>query len=297
MSFPDERDLTDRIIVINGASDYSIGGTLATHLAQRKAQLILFSRNKNGSLDNFAASLREQTGNQNIFSYGLDISDVEQVKETFKKIEEKFSHLDVIVNNAAVMPGYTKLIDGVSDELDIATFRTNIEGYWWVTKYGLPLLFKSPGDFERTIVFVSAVVGYPEFLDPVGMIGYSVTKAANINMAIRIHQHYVVDTEKAKAIRGEKKLHRVVTLHPGIIATGLGRETWGGSGGDPSQIAKAKEGISFFTDKEKGTDTLLWCVTAKDGEVKSGGIYEIGRKRVESFDLLSEVPRNVHNPE
>jgi len=286
-----ERDLTNRIVLINGASDTSIGGTLAEHLAKRGANLILFSRNKGGSLDKFADSLRQSTGNQHIRSFGVDISDLEQVKQTFKTIEESYPHLDVIVNNAAVMPGYGKLIEDVPDDQDLACFRTNVEGYWWVTKYGLPLLFKSPEGFERTIIFVSAVVGYSDFLDPVGMIGYSVTKAASINMAIRMHQHYVVDTDKAKTFRGDKKLHRIVAIHPGIIATGLGHQ----DSQDPHQVAKVKEGIPMFTDRESGTDTLLWCVVAQDGIVKSGGIYEIGRKRIEHFDLVSEVPRQIHN--
>eukprot|EP01099_Mayorella_cantabrigiensis_P003653 TRINITY_DN2760_c0_g1_i1.p1 TRINITY_DN2760_c0_g1~~TRINITY_DN2760_c0_g1_i1.p1 ORF type:complete len:252 (-),score=49.33 TRINITY_DN2760_c0_g1_i1:184-939(-) len=249
MSFEGERDLTHRIVLINGASDYSIGGTLAEQLAKRGATLILFSRNKDGSLDKFAESLRQSTGNQKINSYGLDISDVGQVKETFKKIEDTYSHLDVVVNNAAMMPGYGKLMDQVSDELDQACFRTNVEGYWWVTKYSLPLLFKAPEGFERTIIFVSAVVGYPDFQDPVGMIGYSVSKAANINMAIRMHQHYVVETDKAKQIRGDKKLHRIVAIHPGIIATGLGRETWAVS--DPHQVAKVEGKHSYFYRSRK----------------------------------------------
>lgn len=61
------------------------------------------------------------------------------------------------------MPGIFQDMESTSDELDLATFRTNIEGSYFVTKRALPLIFKSPDQaFEKSVIFVSSMAGWLE---------------------------------------------------------------------------------------------------------------------------------------
>lgn len=47
----------------------------------------------------------------------------------------------------------------LSDELDEASFKTNLLGAHFVTKHALPLLFASPAKLQRTVVMVSSSAG------------------------------------------------------------------------------------------------------------------------------------------
>ena len=178
------------------------------------------------------------------------------------------------------MPGYG--VESIDDQLDIDTLRINVEGALLVTKRALPLLFASPNkDFERTIVFVSSSAGYltePE--EGYGMISYRASKAAENGIMVGLHQLYVDDNAMGKNLRGDRFLNRVVSVHPGFVATGLGRETWSDKSHDDSTIANIK-GSWGAIPIENGIDTMLWLVAADSGVVQSGKTYF--ERKVHSF--------------
>lgn len=185
-------------------------------------------------------------------------------------------HLNGLVLNASVMPGYMDPVFSVPDALEEATFRTNVEGYWWAVKYGMPLLLAAPADWQRTVLFVSGLAGALERPPPgLGMLVYSATLAAENGLMVRLHQEMVDGNAPAVGLRGgadpERALHRVVSAHPGIVATGLGRETLPGSQAD---IVQRKLASGHFVGVEEGTDTLTWLVAAQDGAVESGKFYD-----------------------
>jgi len=75
------------------------------------------------------------------------------------------------------------------------------------------------------------------------MLGYCATKAGENGLMVALDQLYVKDSEEAKKIRGDNKLHRVVSVHPGIVSTGLGRETLFGGKYNADELAKGLENI------------------------------------------------------
>lgn len=94
-----------------------------------------------------------------------------------------------------------------------------------MTKRALPLLFKSPKDFERTIIFTSSDSSY--LTNPVegfGALGYRTSKTAENGLMVGLHQLYVDNNEMAKSVRKENQLHRIVCVDPGFVSTGLGKE-------------------------------------------------------------------------
>lgn len=169
--------------------------------------------------------MKKETQNQQIAGFPCDLSSLSSINSLFKTINEKYTHLDVVINNASIMIGYGEDPLKIDDELEELQFRINVDGYHFVTKKSLPLLFKSK-DFERTVLFVSSSAGWltePE--EGNGMLGYRATKAAENGLMVALHQLYVCDSELSKKIRGENKLHRVGSVHPGFVQTGLGKET------------------------------------------------------------------------
>lgn len=113
----------------------------------------------------------------------------------------------------------------ISDELELLQLRTNIDGYFFMTKRALPLLFKSPSGFERTIIFTSSDSSYlTNPVDGFGALGYKTSKTAENGLMVALHQLYVGNSQIAKDIRKDSYLNRVVCVDPGFVATGLGKE-------------------------------------------------------------------------
>lgn len=211
-----------------------------------------------------------------------------------------YGHIESLVLNASIMPGFHQPILDCPDELEEATFRTNVEGYWWCVKYGLPLLLAAPTDFERTVLFVSGLAGALEKPPPgLGMLVYSATLAAENGLMVRLHQEMVDGNKPAADLRGSSDakdmLQRVVAVHPGIVAvrsaapvlccstakcvvapcppppqTGLGRETLEGT---LPELEAKKRSMGMIT-AEEGIDSLVWLLAAQDRVVQSGKFYD-----------------------
>ncbi|MDA2915117.1 SDR family NAD(P)-dependent oxidoreductase, partial [Acidobacteriia bacterium AH_259_A11_L15] len=67
--------------------------------AERGARVVLAARNaeKLAALEN---EIRQRSGEA--LAVPMDVSDQEQIKAGFKKALERFEHIDILVNNAAI---------------------------------------------------------------------------------------------------------------------------------------------------------------------------------------------------
>jgi len=104
--------------------------------------------------------LKKETQNNTIAGFACDLASLSSINSLFKTISSKYTHLDVVVNNASTMIGFKLDPLTVSDELEEQQFRINLDAYHFVTKRALPLLFKAPDGFERTVVFVTSGAGW-----------------------------------------------------------------------------------------------------------------------------------------
>lgn len=260
----EQRDLKGRKIVITGASK-GIGKKLSEKLSELGAHLFLLARNKEGDLDNVVATLRKT--NEHVYGFTCDLSKKEDIIASFKKIGEITESLDVLVCNASIMIGMNQGIDDVSDDVVEATFRINVEGYYFCTKYALPLLSKSQ-NFDRTVVYVSSAVGFMNLPTsrPFGMIAYSTSKTAENGLMVSIYRNYGTDNDSIR--KSDQKLHRVVSLHPGNVATTIGSDF---AQAPKDEVIKARLN-SGAVPVEEGIDTIYYLVTAKDG-IESGKLY------------------------
>jgi len=270
-----ERDLREKVVLITGASR-GLGAALAAAVAQRGARVILVGRDKT-TLDKTVAEITSQGGKAD--GRPCDIADLAQVRELFVGVAAKYGHIDVLVNNAGVMPGLGQPVFGemgVSDDDELKCFRTNVEGTHFVTKHALPLLLASPQGFERTVLFVSSSSGWlsePEEAN--GMLAYHASKAAMNGLMVNLNQMYGAESAQAKMLRGEDRLGRIVSVHPGIVQTGLGIESALMFEPDltPEEFALRKKDHEFTIPIDKGMDSLVWLVCAADGIVQTGKTY------------------------
>lgn len=146
-----------KIALITGANK-GIGRGAAEHLAALGMTVLLGVRDQARG-EKAAAVLRDAGGD--VHPVTLDVTDQAVVQRAAQWIEERFGHLDVLINNAAITgSGQVSPQDAVDQlpstvDLDLvrAVFETNVFGVIAVTNAMLPLLRRSP---EPRIVNVSS---------------------------------------------------------------------------------------------------------------------------------------------
>lgn len=90
--------LQNSVAIITGASR-GIGRSIAQAFAIEGAKLCLIARNKN-QLDALADELKLNT--QSVLTLALDVTDRDACFEAVAKVQNKFGHIDTLVNNAGV---------------------------------------------------------------------------------------------------------------------------------------------------------------------------------------------------
>lgn len=160
-------NIRNKVVIITGASS-GLGEATARLLAQRGAKLVLAARRKE-RLDEIAAELR-QSGAL-VTTVAADVSRRADVDAIAAAALRDFGRIDVLVNNAGIMP-LASLDKLKVDEWD-RMIDVNIKG----VLYGIAAVL--PGMRERGrghVINLSSVAGFKVFA-PIGTV-YSATKFA-----------------------------------------------------------------------------------------------------------------------
>lgn len=140
------------IALITGANQ-GIGLATATSLAKDHGYHVIIGSRNSAAGEKAAKSIEAAGGKAS--SVQLDLTSDDSITAAAKLIDTRFGHLDVLVNNAAV------LLDVKHPELPLRdmltqTLQTNVVGTACVTEAMLPLLRKSA---LPRIVFLSSQMG------------------------------------------------------------------------------------------------------------------------------------------
>ena len=111
-------------IVITGATD-GIGLAAAKSIAKKDYNLILVGRNPEKGKKALETIISD-TGNKNLDFFECDLSLVANVKDLSDKIKQKYSKIDVLLNNAG---GANKTKQITTEGLE-KTFATNQMNYF-----------------------------------------------------------------------------------------------------------------------------------------------------------------------
>jgi NADP-dependent 3-hydroxy acid dehydrogenase YdfG len=190
-------NIANKIVVITGASS-GLGAEAARHLVKAGAKVALAARR----LDRLEALARE-LGSENSAVFKVDVKDREQVSAFVDHAVSVFGRIDVMINNAGLMPlGRLELlrVDEWNECIDV-----NIKGVLWGIAAALPhFKAQKAGHF----INVSSVAGHR--IGAGGAI-YQATK----------HSVRVI----SEALRQEVKPYnlRTTILSPGAVDTELPR--------------------------------------------------------------------------
>ncbi|MDX6264912.1 MAG: hypothetical protein QOH84_6600 [Kribbellaceae bacterium] len=200
----------NKLALITGANK-GIGKEIARQLGEAGYTVLIGSRD----LARGEAAAKELVADSiKAEAVQLEVTDPASVKRAATRIGEQYGRLDVLVNNAAIIPAGDAAVTEIEADTLRAAFETNVIGLVDVTTALLPVLRKAPA---ARIVNLSTslasftLVGDPESrLSTVRTLGYNSSKVA-MNM---------VTVMLANELRGSGIL--VNAADPGKCATDMG---------------------------------------------------------------------------
>lgn len=238
-------NLPIRTALITGTSRrLGLGFAVARQLAEQGYRVFLTARNASQA-EALVAELRE--AGLHVDALRLDVTDPASILELVTDLGERIDHLDVLINNASVMPDFER-----QSALNVDTtalrpiFDVSVFGCWGVTQALLPLLRRAPA--ARIVNVSSAAVHQIDSRDPAPVFApaYSLAKYT-LNVLTRTLATALADTSIL-----------INAVDPGSVATHPER----GDDADDRPPAEAAKGV-------------VWAATLDDGG-PSGGFFHDG---------------------
>jgi NADP-dependent 3-hydroxy acid dehydrogenase YdfG len=188
-------NIKDKVIVITGASS-GMGAATARKLAELGAKVVLAARRE----DELQALVQE-LGDNTIY-VKTDVSKRSDTDNMIRQAIEKFGQVDVLWNNAGIMP-ISYFDEGKVEEWD-SMIDINIKGVLNGINAVLPhMLERGKGHILAT----SSIAGLKTF------------QSAGVYSATKYAVRAIMDT-LTEEMAGKV---RVTTVYPGAVTTGLGR--------------------------------------------------------------------------
>lgn len=268
-----EWSVRGKTCVVTGASS-GIGVETARGLAAEGATVWLVVRSEAKGRETMA-QIRRTVPDAKLELALCDFASLASIRACGALLREKLDALHVLVNNAgAIHMDYAKSADGFE-----MTFAVNHLGYFAFTRELLPLLERSAparivnvaSDAHRGCSF--------DFDDPQCEKGYAGFPAYQRSKLANIYFTY----ELAERLRGTGVA--VNCVHPGVIATGFGRNTPG--------VFKflITLGAPFLSTPAKGARTSLFVATSPKVEGVTGKYFASARERKSSRVSYDEAAR------
>lgn len=197
-------DLSGRVALVTGASR-GIGSAIADVLAEHGAQVVLSSR-KQADLDAEAERINARVP-ERATAIAAHSGRPEDLERLVEGVMQRFSRIDILVNNAATNPYFGPLLGAELAAWD-KTFEVNLRGVFVLTKLVYEASMEAHGG---SIVNIASIGGLrPGF----GLGVYNVTKAGVIMLTRQL----------AREVGGKVRVNAVA---PGLIKTRFAEALWG----------------------------------------------------------------------
>ncbi len=250
-------DQTGKTIIVTGANT-GIGYETALALHEAGADVIAASRNLEKTEQAVSGMRAFSKGNGVLDAMELDLANLKAVREFSEAFKDKYTKLDILINNAGVMlPPLALTADGF--ELQ---FGVNFLGHFALTGYVYPLLVQAAG--TRIITLSSGAATQAECIDFNNLrlekpydaqLAYAVSKLADIHFTRELNRRL-------------EALHSPVisaAAHPGVVRTDLQRHI-------PAEtLEQAFAQFSEVMEPWQGALPSLFAAT--DPSVYGGALY------------------------
>ena len=189
-------NVENKVVVITGASS-GIGKATAKLLAQNGAKVVLGARRAQ-KLEEIAKEIRDRGGIAEFKA--VDVTNRQDVKAFVHFAKDKFNRLDVIFNNAGVMP--LSPMNALKVEEWDNMINVNINGVLNSIAAGLPIMEAQGGG---------------HFINTASIGAHAVSPTAAVYCATKYAVWAI-----SEGLRQESPHIRVTTISPGVVKTELG---------------------------------------------------------------------------
>ncbi len=224
-----------KIVLITGASA-GIGAATAMAFAAEGARLLLAAR-RAAKLEEVALWARER-GAEEVHGFELDVRDRNAVECAIAALPERWSKIEVLVNNAGLSRGMEKLHAGKIEDWE-EMIDTNVKGLLYVTRAVVPGMVARGRGHVVNLGSMAGEVAYPN-----GAV-YCGSKAA---------VHFINDGLREDLLGTPV---RVTTINPGLVETEFSQVRFHG---DMERAAKVYQGLTPLTGEDIA-DAIVWAVT------------------------------------
>lgn len=149
-------ELVSKVALVTGASR-GIGRAISIRLATAGAQLVLAGRDQAGLAE--TSILITAAGGLTPMICHLDLLDLKSIKAAVKNAQEKFGHIDILVNNSGITGNAVPLLEMPEQDWD-QTIDTNLKGPFLLTQVVLPEMLKRN---SGSVIFIGSVTGKRPF--------------------------------------------------------------------------------------------------------------------------------------
>jgi len=225
----------DKVVFITGASA-GIGAACAERFAQEGARLLLAARRED--------RLRElkpeliAAGAKEVHIVGLDVQNRNQVQSVFQSLPKARQAVDVLVNNAGLSRGLSKLYEDRIEDWE-EMIDTNVKGLLYVTRAVVPGMIERGHGHVINLGSTAAHIAYPK-----GAV-YCATKAAELRITEGLREDLLGTPV------------RVTTVDPGMVETDFSKVRFHG---DEERAAKVYRGVTPLVAADVA-DAIFWAAT------------------------------------
>ncbi|MDC3332897.1 glucose 1-dehydrogenase [bacterium] len=189
----------DKVAFVTGASR-GIGRAIALELASSVGVLIINGRDE-AALAETAEAVKAAHPHCEVELSVFDVADHDAVKQALRKVQKAYKRLDVLVNNAGIMPERPALM--TTPELLEETFAVNTYAPYYASVYASKIMMKAKSGSIINISSIIADQGAPS------MSAYSAAKSALLGMTKSLAKEFAPLNIKVNAVA------------PGFIETDL----------------------------------------------------------------------------
>ena len=128
--------LENKVAIITGGTR-GIGFETVRLFLKNGAKVALFG-SREETVNKAISELKEENENYEVIGLHPTLSNEQELKEAFKKVDEKFGHIDILINNAGISSS-TPLINYTEEELD-KIINVNIKSVFLCSKVVVPYM-------------------------------------------------------------------------------------------------------------------------------------------------------------
>jgi NAD(P)-dependent dehydrogenase (short-subunit alcohol dehydrogenase family) len=197
--------LAGKVILVTGAA--SGMGRVAAQMFAREGAAVVATDVLEGPLEEAAAAVRAEGGA--VLAVPGNVAVAADVRRAVEEGVRAFGRLNVLYNNAGIMPSDDTSVEETSEEAYQRVLDVNLKGVFLCCKYGIPELLKAGGGSVINIASFVAFIGCTVPQD-----AYTASKGA------------VVSLTRSLAVQYGRRGVRANAICPGPIETPLLRALW-----------------------------------------------------------------------